>query len=72
MSPKPQSKPAKDEAENFHVLPKQQATTPLARTAEADPHAARERDAEAGSVVGTSEVDGHPSRAPMSERSQVS
>lgn len=62
---------SKQQAENFHVLPKREAAKEAARTPVTDTHAhiATERDARAGSDTGGQ--TNQPERV-MRDRSQVS
>lgn len=68
-----QSKPSREEAENFHVLPKDKAAkdqTKKPADTEATGHII-ERDADAGSLLGISNTGDAP-RLPTDDRSQVS
>lgn len=68
-----QSKPSKEEAGNFHVLPKDKAANEQGRkpaTTEPTGHVI-ERDADAGSLIGISNTGDAP-RLPNDDRSQVS
>lgn len=68
-----QSKPSQQEAENFHVLPKDKAAkqqTPSSTSGESVDHAAT-RDAEAGSLIGISNT-GDAERLTTEDRSKVS
>lgn len=68
-----QSKPSKEEAENFHVLPKDKTVTEQSKKPENTEPTGHviDRDADAGSLLGTSNT-GDPQRLPTDDRSQVS
>lgn len=68
-----ESKPSREEAENFHVMPKDKAAKEQAqKPADGEPTGhVIERDAEAGGVIGISNT-GDAQRQPTDDRSQVS
>lgn len=68
-----QSKPSREEAENFHVLPKDKTANDKSRKpADSEPTGhIIERDADAGSLLSITNTGDAP-RLPTDDRSQVS
>lgn len=73
---RPASKPSKQEAENFHVLPKRDLAKEQARAPKTQDFArtVADRDAEAGSVVdaGDDQLNQSGAGRALSDRSRVS
>lgn len=68
-----QSKPSKEEAENFHVLPKDKTANEQSKKPESTEPTGHviDRDADAGSLIGLNNT-GDAERLPTDDRSQVS